>query len=76
MTTDFDWEAPPLSAEDERLVAAYRSVGRSVDELPYTTEFEELVKLVGRSTSDVERHAVFKRLVNLRKMGRLPRLGL
>ena len=74
MSQDFSWEAPPLSSEDERLVNAYVQTGRSLDELAYTPQFEELVRSLGRSMTRDDLHAAYKRLLTLRKMGRLPRL--
>lgn len=76
MVDDFDWQVAPLGADDERLVDAYLSIGRSLDDLPYTADFENLFRKLGRHDSQDERHAVFKRLLSLRKMGRLPRIGM
>jgi len=73
-SSEFDWEAPPLSGEDLQLVSIYSQVGRTVDDLPYTPEFDRIVSLLGLMNSDENKHAVFSRLLRLRKMGRLPRL--
>ena len=74
MTRGIDWSAPPLSLEDERLLAAYRESGRTLDDLPYTPEFERVVEGVGLDpASRTDCHAVFMRLLRLRKQGRLPR---
>ncbi|MBI1371145.1 MAG: argininosuccinate lyase [Phycisphaera sp.] len=61
-----------VSDEDEALITAYRELGRTLDDLPYTDEFEALYKAAGgeRSRSDV-----LRRLMNMRKAGKLPRLG-
>lgn len=67
------WEAPPLSADDERLINAYLQVGRAVDQLPYTDDFERLFRMLGLPDSQAGRHDLFTRLLTLRKMGRLPR---
>ena len=75
MSQKLTWDAPPLSAEDERLIGAYVSIGKSLDDLPYTAEFEKLFKTVGLEDTLQNRHATFKRLVRLRKTGRLPRLS-
>lgn len=75
MSDQFAWEAPPLDAQDRRLVDAYLSVGRPLDRLPYTDDFEKLMALVHADSSNEARRQVFSRLLRLRKMGRLPGLG-
>jgi hypothetical protein len=76
MPIDPIWEAPPLSAEDQQLLEAYLKAGRSLDDLPYTQDFEDLFHQLNRypDTQDA-RHFVFQRLLRLRKTGRLPRVG-
>lgn len=59
---------------DDRLVAAYVEVGRTLDDLPYTDEFEKLVAVLGGDGA-LARREVLHRLQNLRKANRLPRLG-
>ena len=76
MVDKFSWEVPPLTPEDERLVDAYMKIGRSLDDLPYTEQFNSLIGLVGLKDSEDIKHSVFKRLLRLRKTGRLPRLGI
>lgn len=65
----------PVSAADmdEHLIAAYFSTGRTLDDLPYTDEFARLYRSV--AASGQSERAVLHRLHNLRKAGRLPRLG-
>jgi len=75
MTQAFNWEAPPLSAEDERLVDAYVRSRRALDDLPYTPEFDKIVTEISPTDTSEARHAIFKRLLTLRKMGRLPRIA-
>jgi hypothetical protein len=75
MPEKINWEAPPLTAEDERLGDAYMHVGRPLDDLPYTDDFEKLAQILGISDQLDSRHSLFKRLLWLRKTGRLPRLG-
>ncbi len=62
---------------DEALVAAYERAGRTLDALPYTSEFEgvhaDLVRALGERAPS--RRDAFHRLHNLRKAGRLPRMG-
>jgi hypothetical protein len=50
-------------------------VGKPVDQLPYTEDFDKLVKLLGARDSDEERYNIFQRLLLLRKRGRLPTVG-
>lgn len=59
---------------DDRLVATYVQVGRTLDDLPYTDEFETLVTLLGGEGPRARRE-VLHRLHNLRKANKLPRLG-
>lgn len=75
-------EVRPLSATDESLIGAYESAGRTLDDLPYTPEFESLfehamdrLKSVPTSPGPMSRRQVLRRLQNLRKAGRLPRVG-
>jgi hypothetical protein len=75
MSEKMNWDAPPLAAEDERIVDAYVHLGRQLDELAYTEDFEKLVKALDLKDDMESRHWLFKRLLTLRKMGRLPRLG-
>jgi hypothetical protein len=72
MTNVFNWDAPPLSAEDARLVSIYVQIGRPVDDLPYTDDFERLFSNLSLPDTKENRHSVFKRLLTLRKQGRLP----
>lgn len=69
------WDAPLLSPEDERLIHAYVDIGRAVDELPYTADFDRLIEQLGLPDSEATKHSTFIRLLRLRKMGRLPRVG-
>lgn len=71
---DTIWQAPPISPEDRALIDAYTTVGRPVDELPYTADFERLVGLLNRPRDQDHMHFVFRRLLTLRKRGQLPRL--
>ena len=75
MSTGFNWDPPPLDSADQQLVSAYTRVGVPVDELPYTEEFEEIVSQVSPTNqNEDEKHRIFKRLLTLRKQGRLPRV--
>jgi len=75
---DFAWTEDSLTEDDRRLIDAYAHVGLPVDDLAYTEDFDELVALVhGIKEQEVPldlKHRAFRRLLNLRKRGRLPRL--
>ena len=76
MSAEFDWSPPPLAPEDARLLDAYASVGRSVDDLAYTEDFEGICHAVIDGPIDnSRRHYLFKRLLTLRKQGLLPLLS-
>lgn len=62
-------------AHDQAIVDAYEGVGVTLDALPYTDAFEKLMSLVLESDAELAHRAVFHRLHNLRKAGKLPRLG-
>lgn len=40
------WHTPPLDSADQRLVDAYVTIGRPVDDLPYTEDFEKMRRLL------------------------------
>jgi len=63
------------AAEAERYASAYAAVGRTLDDLPYTEEFETLYRNLGAEEAGLTRRDVFHRLHNLRKAGKLPRAG-
>jgi argininosuccinate lyase len=63
----------PVDDDDAALINAYVSADRTLDDLPYTDEFESIHRAVGGSGGS--RNSVFHRLHNLRKAGKLPRLG-
>lgn len=65
-------------ATEKRLIDAYASVGRTLDDLPYTPEFERVYSLAtaGETAADVpSRQDIFKRMHNLRKAAKMPALG-
>jgi hypothetical protein len=70
----FGAEPPSRDRADALLVGAYERAGRTLDDLPYTREWSDLFAEVRDSTRLRERE-VFHRLHNLRKAGKLPRLG-
>lgn len=66
---------PDRGAQDQTIVDAYEHIGVTLDALPYTEAFEKLMSLVHREDDQARHRAVFHRLHNLRKAGKLPRLG-
>lgn len=75
MTNESEWEAPSLDLEDEALISAYVAIGQSVDELPHTEAMTALVSRLDKDPTEASKHAVFKRLLRMRKMGVLPRIS-
>ena len=69
--------------DDELLINVYQKQARTLDDLPYTDEFEALyTDMYGPDArdapgkpADYSRAKVFHRLHNLRKAGKLPKLG-
>lgn len=60
----------------ERLLCdAYRSGGRTLDDLPYTQEFAALAGAVRARHASMTDREIFHKLHNTRKAGRLPKLG-
>lgn len=69
-----------VPARAEALIAIYSAIGRTADDLPYTPHFESLyeryaAELVGRGEARPSRREVWRHLLNLRKAGRLPKIG-
>ena len=63
-----------LPKADQDLIRSYAAVGRTVDDLAYTDDFEHLYRLYTQSGHAAPKHEVFRRLLVLRKSGLLPRL--
>ncbi|MEM9416267.1 MAG: hypothetical protein AAGA29_12440 [Planctomycetota bacterium] len=70
------------TSDDDLLTSVYQKQGRTLDDLPYTEQFEALYQAMygdadaqGDSPGQPTRAQVFHRLHNLRKAGKLPRLG-
>ncbi|MEM6333585.1 MAG: hypothetical protein AAF823_09640 [Planctomycetota bacterium] len=68
-------EGATTQAADAALVEAYRRADRTLDDLPYTEAFVSLYGEVREALGGASRAEVFHRLHNLRKAGKLPRLG-
>jgi len=70
-----DGKPADRAAEFADLIAAYQKVGRTLDDLPYTRDFDALCLAAQRSHPDLDKYQLFRRLHNLRKAGKLPKLG-
>ena len=66
---------PSLSkAHEDVLLELYSRTSKTLDDLPYTEEFEDLyTAFVARSGRTMTRHDVWRVLTNLRKARRLVR---
>lgn len=64
-----------LGLDDQLLIAAYGQIGRTLDDLPYTPEFERLYRAADGDSRGVTQRDVLHRLQNLRKAGKLPKVG-
>jgi hypothetical protein len=60
---------------DEALIDAYQQVGRTLDDLPYTADFDRLLGNIAGRGVDMPPRTVLQRLQNLRKAGKLPPAG-
>ena len=68
---------PTIPAKRRLLASVYEQIGRTADDLPYTPQFEELYNLYAVQHPDPKptRREVWRHLLNLRKSGKLPKLG-
>jgi hypothetical protein len=67
---------PAVAAKPDLLIEIYQRIGRTADDLPYTPQFEKLWnEYVARQEPKPSRLEVWRQLLNLRKAGKLPRLG-
>jgi hypothetical protein len=71
--TELSFQPPPLSQADEALINVYQQTGLTVDQLAYTAEFDRLCAQLGRNHTQDEKREIYRRLLTLRKQGRLPR---
>jgi catechol 2,3-dioxygenase-like lactoylglutathione lyase family enzyme len=65
------------SVKREQLSEVYQQIGRTADDLPYTPHFEKLYSTYAAHYPDPRptRAEVWRHLLNLRKGGKLPKLG-
>ena len=80
-TSLFPTSKSPSDSQDTRpqkfdtLIAAYKQCARTLDDLPYTNEFESLFTTSQRTHPEMDKYHLFRRLHNLRKAGKLPKIG-
>ncbi len=65
----------PLPEHDQLLVSLYEQLSRSVDDLAYSKEFEHLYEQLRAAGDKRAIGDVYRRLLNLRKAGRLSRVA-
>ncbi len=68
---------PAVPAKRAALISVYEQIGRTADDLPYTPHFETLWTNYCAHYADQKpsRQETWRHLLNLRKAGKLPRLG-
>jgi catechol 2,3-dioxygenase-like lactoylglutathione lyase family enzyme len=66
-----------VAPKRQLLIQLYEKVGRTADDLPYTPHFEKLYEPYTSAHADPKpsRAEVWRHLLNLRKGGKLPKLG-
>lgn len=66
-----------LSVKRDVLVKAYEKIGRTADDLPYTPHFESLFSSYAGAHGETKptRAEAWRHLLNLRKGGKLPKMG-
>lgn len=66
-----------FAVKKDLLVQAYVHVGRTADDLPYTPHFESLYSAYAKQHGEAppSRQEVWRHLLNLRKAGKLPKMG-
>jgi len=68
---------PRVAPKRDLLIKLYQQLGRTADDLPYTPHFESLYGPYAESHPDPKpsRAETWRHLLNLRKAGKLPKLG-
>lgn len=69
---ELDGASEPHTDALAPLIEAYRSIGRTLDDLPYTSDFDRLYSLASAAMPGSSPQQVFRKLHNLRKAGKLP----
>jgi catechol 2,3-dioxygenase-like lactoylglutathione lyase family enzyme len=73
----FDGVSQHIPARRQLLISLYEKLGRTADDLPYTPHFESLYEpyIAGYHDPKPDRAEVWRHLLNIRKAGKLPKLG-
>jgi len=68
---------PKISAKRDLLIRLYEQIGRTADDLPYTPHFEKLHSDYAASFPQTKptRAETWRHLLNIRKGGKLPKMG-
>jgi catechol 2,3-dioxygenase-like lactoylglutathione lyase family enzyme len=76
-STLFPGVEAPVPAKRQLLIKLYEEVGRTADDLPFTPDFERLYIPYAQQHPEPQpsRQEVWRHLLNLRKAGKLPKLG-
>src|SRR5215212_3825025 len=66
-----------IEVKREELIRVYEQIGRTADDLPYTPDFEKLhaAYCAQHREKKPQKHETWRHLLNLRKAGKLPKLG-
>ena len=65
-----------VAVKADALASIYQNLGRTADDLPYTPHFETLYSsYASKLETKPTRQEVWRHLLNLRKAGKLPKLG-
>ncbi len=70
----FGSDAESPDAIETLIAERYARIGRTLDDLPYTKDYEELWSSLAKATN-MGRRELFHKLHNMRKAGKMPRLG-
>lgn len=70
----FGEDAETPDALEIEIAKRYAAIGRTLDDLPYTDDYEQLWSSLAKATN-TDRRGLFHRLHNMRKAGKMPRLG-
>jgi hypothetical protein len=75
--TLFAGVAQRVTVKKDALIESYTKIGRTADDLPYTPHFESLYTAYARQHGDPPptRQEVWRHVLNLRKAGKLPKMG-
>lgn len=74
-TTEKIFSPGELDDRESLLIHLYKKEGRTLDDLPYTLEFDELYKNFSAKFAEANPRDTLQQLFRLRKSGRLPRMG-